>query len=127
MAGEKFAPVFDRLRSIMEPYGRQLDVVQDEAAAYRVNTRQARADGYVLMFGAVEVRARYVAYHLMPVYVWPDLLDGVSPVLRRRMQGKSCFNFTAVDEDLFAELGELTRRGFERGAARGGSIFTAER
>jgi len=27
------------------------------------------------------------------------------------MQGKSCFNFRAPDEVLFAELGELTRAG----------------
>lgn len=49
-----------------------------------------------------------VAYHLMPVYVHPELLTDLSPELRRRMQGKSCFNFTKVDRDLFAELGALT-------------------
>ena len=43
----------------------------------------------------------------MPVYVDPGLLDDVSPELRKRMQGKSCFNFTSVDEPLFAELGDL--------------------
>jgi hypothetical protein len=30
------------------------------------------------------------------------------------MQGKSCFNFTSVDEKLFNELAELTERGYER-------------
>ena len=30
------------------------------------------------------------------------------PELRRRMQGKACFNFTRVDEALFAELATLT-------------------
>ena len=29
------------------------------------------------------------------------------------MQGKSCFNFTRVDEALFAELADLTRRGYD--------------
>jgi hypothetical protein len=67
-------------------------------------------------FGGVRVGKRYVSYYLMPVYVEPSLLDEVSPALRRRMQGKSCFNFTSVDEGLFAELTELTRRGFERTA-----------
>jgi hypothetical protein len=33
--------------------------------------------------------------------------------LRRRMQGKSCFNFTAVDETLLAELAELTAVAFQ--------------
>jgi hypothetical protein len=27
----------------------------------------------------------------MPVYAWPDLLEDASPELRKRMQGKSCF------------------------------------
>jgi hypothetical protein len=33
-----------------------------------------------------------------------------------RMQGKSCFNLRTVDDERFAELAELTRRGYERGA-----------
>ena len=52
----------------------------------------------------------------MPIYVEPSLLEGVSPELRRRMQGKSCFNFRSVDETLFDELAELTWRGYERTA-----------
>jgi hypothetical protein len=50
----------------------------------------------------------------MPVYVCPDLLDGMSDGLKKRMQGKSCFNFTAPDAALFDELAQLTRAGFER-------------
>ncbi len=65
------------------------------------------------MFGAVRIRTRYVSYHLMPIYGSPALLDGISPLLRRRMQGKSCFNFTKVDDALFTELAELTGRGFD--------------
>ena len=49
----------------------------------------------------------------MSVYAFPDLLASMSPQLRRRMQGKSCFNFTTVDEPVFAELGRITQAGFE--------------
>lgn len=49
----------------------------------------------------------------MPVYGRPELLAGISPELRRRKQGKSCFNFSAVDELLMAELETLTERSFE--------------
>ena len=48
------------------------------------------------------------------LYAFPDLLDGLSPELKRRMQGKSCFNFKAVDKALFKELGALTRQGYQR-------------
>lgn len=106
------ATTFDRLRTIMAPYGDQLVVLRDEPGDYYVNTPWARADGYVLMFGAVQTRARYVSYHLMPVYAAPELLADLSPELRRRMQGKACFNFATPDEALFAELADLTRRAF---------------
>ena len=50
----------------------------------------------------------------MAVYAFPDLLDGLSPELRKRMQGKSCFNFKAVDDKLFRELAKLTDKGYRR-------------
>lgn len=49
----------------------------------------------------------------MSVYGRPELLNGMSPELRRRMQGKACFNFTRVDEPLFAELAHLIESGFD--------------
>jgi hypothetical protein len=65
------------------------------------------------------VKKRYVSYHLMPVYVNPALLDGLSPALKARMQGKSCFNFTKVDPALFEELAALTQAGFDDYRAKG--------
>ena len=64
-----------------------------------------------MFFGAVQIMKRYVSFHLMPVYVHPELLEGLSDDLRRRMQGKSCFNFTHIDEAQLAELARLTERG----------------
>jgi hypothetical protein len=46
--------------------------------------------------------------------MFPDLLEEVSPALKKRMQGKSCFNFKQVDEVLFSELEALTRQSFTR-------------
>ncbi|MBB1062050.1 hypothetical protein [Marilutibacter spongiae] len=61
-------------------------------------------------FGAVQTKKSYVSYHLMPVYEDPSLLEGVSEQLRKRMQGKSCFNFKSEDEALFKEIDALTRK-----------------
>jgi hypothetical protein len=61
-----------------------------------------------------EIGKRYVSFHLFPVYMYPDLLGGMSDKLKRRMQGKSCFNFTEVDPELREELEGLTKRGYER-------------
>jgi hypothetical protein len=64
--------------------------------------------GYV---AGTRVGKRYVSFYLMPVYGSSGLASTISPELRKRMQGKSCFNFTRVDERLFAELSELAARG----------------
>jgi hypothetical protein len=71
------------------------------------------------MFAGVRKGKRYVSYYLFSVLLEPDQLDGISPELRRRMQGKSCFNFTRVDDALFSELDGLTARGHELYAERG--------
>lgn len=70
--------------------------------------------GREVWFGAVGPRKSYVSYHLMPVYMFPDLLKSASPELKKRMQGKSCFNFKEVDEKLFDELAKLTEQGYKR-------------
>jgi hypothetical protein len=61
-------------------------------------------------FGGVNVRKNYVSYYLVGVYGDPRLVDDLSPELRKRMQGKSCFNFSRIDEELFAELTALTEK-----------------
>jgi hypothetical protein len=35
-------------------------------------------------------------------------MDQHSKELKSRMQGKSCFNFKSIDEELFSELDRLT-------------------
>ena len=63
-------------------------------------------------FAATRIGRRYVSFYLMPIYMHAELLEGTTDGLRRRMQGKSCFNFTSVDETLVAELAALTERAY---------------
>lgn len=110
--------VFLRLRAILSPHAHLLLVKTDTTSDYYLDTHEVRArDGYRTGFGGVKIGKRYVSFHLMPVYVHPELLEPVSEDLRRRMQGKSCFNFTRVDPVLFAELADLTEAGLTRFAA----------
>ena len=98
----------------MAPYADKLVTVQDESVLLYVDTPHVMKNGKPLFFGSVKIGKRYVSYHLMPVYVFPELLDSLSDALRARMQGKSCFNFRKVDEPLFEELSMLTEAGFDR-------------
>ena len=109
----KFEPVFSALVKIMRPLSDKLVCIRDDNTEYYLNTAHITKNKKPLFFGAVQIRKNYVSYHLMPVYVFPELLRDVSPALKKRMQGKSCFNFTSIDESLLAELNALTVTGFE--------------
>jgi len=103
---------FEELRQIMLPYAHQLACKEDKPGNLYVDTQHVMKNGKPLFFGAVQTKKNYVSYHLMPVYVNPELLQPMSDALRQRMQGKSCFNFKKVDQALFEELGQLTETGY---------------
>ena len=108
----KLGTVFSDLRAIMAPYAAKLDPKKDDDAELYVDTKHIQTNKKPLFFGAVQLKKAYVSYHLMPVYVKRELLLGLSPELKARMQGKSCFNFTTSDAVLVKELAALTKASF---------------
>lgn len=96
----------------MLPYARKLDCKIDRDDELYVGTKHIMENKKPLWFGGVQIKKRYVSYHLMPVYVNPQLLEGMSPALKKHMHGKSCFNFRTIDASLFKELSKLTDAGF---------------
>jgi len=118
-----FAAVFAGLKRLLQPFARRMTVKHDAPGIYYLESTAANRYREPVFFGAVKTGKRYVSFHLMPIYVFPDLAKNLSPELKKRRQGKSCFNFKAVDRVLFAELKALTARGFEQ-FERGG-VFGA--
>ncbi|WP_437624612.1 hypothetical protein [Sorangium sp. So ce1151] len=110
---------FEALRSILQRHARDLVVVHDAPDNYYLDTRTKGPNGKPLFFGATRAGRAYTSFYLMPVYTNPELLGDVSPELKKRMQGKSCFNFKTNEPALLAELEALTRRCFERWKASG--------
>jgi hypothetical protein len=106
-----FDTIFAKLKVIFQPYAKKMDVAQDSPAYYLLNTRHIMRNKQPLCFGGVRRGKAYVSFYLMSVYACPDLLRGMSPELKKRMQGKSCFNFKELDEKLFRELKQLTKAG----------------
>jgi hypothetical protein len=109
-----FTAVFDRLKAILSAYEAQMKLEHDTPDSYYLNTPVLGPNKKPLFFGMVQIKKNYVSYHLFPVYMYPDLLDEVPEPLKKRMQGKACFNFKTVDEALLGDLAALTRRGFDR-------------
>ena len=112
MASE-FEPVFVRLREILRRHRGRLSVSEDSSARYCLTGGSHPTHQGPFPIAWVEINKAYVSFHHMGVYGAPESLAGISPKLKARMQGKSCFNFKTVDEALFEELEQLTVRAFE--------------
>src|SRR6266545_3575411 len=109
-----FPLIFEELKAILKPYSAKFTVKEDATDGYSLEGPYSQKWKKELFFGAAQIKKNYVSFYLMPVYMYPELLKDISPELKKRMQGKSCFNFNKVEPDLFNELASLTRKGVEK-------------
>lgn len=113
-AQNEFPVVFEQLKSILEPYAKNLTVKADTPDNYYIDGPYSDKWKKEVFFASAQVKKNYVSFYLMPIYMYPELLKDISPELKKRMQGKSCFNFKKVEPDLFKELAALTKKGAEK-------------
>jgi hypothetical protein len=107
----EFKAVARELKAIFKPYLKKLVVVSESETDIYIDTPVIMKNKHPMFFGGVRTGKRYVSFHLMALYCFPELTKAMSPALKKRMQGKSCLNFTAVDKILFRELETLTKLG----------------
>jgi hypothetical protein len=113
-----FAAVFAALKPVLTKQAKRLAVKADTSVEYTLATKSAspfpQHKGQPLYFGSVRLGKAYVSFHLMPIYMCPGIMKSISPALKKRMQGKTCFQFKAVPEaELIADLTRLTEAGFQ--------------
>jgi hypothetical protein len=120
-ARNEFPIVFEQLKKILEPYSINLAVKTDTPDTYYLDGPYSKKWKKELFFSSIQIKKNYVSFYLMPVYMYPELLKDISPALKKRMQGKSCFNFKKVEPDLFKELELLTAQGVEKFKKENGS------
>ena len=67
---------FAAIRPLFARHAAKGLVLHDEPHRYYLGTPEVRAkDGYRTQLGGVEVKKNYVSAHLMPVYIYPDLVE----------------------------------------------------
>ena len=110
----EFPFVFEQLKNILKPYAANLTVKADTPGNYYLDGPYSEKWKKEVFFASAQIKKNYVSFYLMPVYMYPELLKGISPELKKHMQGKSCFNFKKVEPDLFEELTALTKKGAQK-------------
>jgi hypothetical protein len=109
-----FGAVFMALRKLLKRYESELAVKTDKPGNCYLETRSTSLNGRRMFFAAAKIKKNYVSFYLIPLFMFPDLSQKISPTLRRLMQGQSCFNLTTMDQDCLDELDRLTQAGFQK-------------
>jgi hypothetical protein len=105
---------FSALCGLLAPYEDVLARKTPDPGYSYLESRTPTYKNRPMFFAAVRAGKNYVSYHLMPVAVSSELHKTMSPGLKKYIGGKACFRFSAVEEPLLAELGKLTRAGYEK-------------
>jgi hypothetical protein len=110
---DDFTAIYATLKPVMAEQENRFAVQKNSSKEYSLVTKGPspfpQHKGQPMWFGAVKLGKAYVSFHLMPLYMSPTLEKQISPALKKRMQGKTCFNFKTVpDANLIADLKKVT-------------------
>jgi hypothetical protein len=114
---ENFSSAFDALKALLAGYADRFAAETDTPREYLLVSKYAspfpQHKGQPLHFACVKRGKAYVSFHLMALHMNPSLPKTISGELKKRMQGKTCFNFKSAPEpELFEELKRLTEAAF---------------
>ena len=104
-----------RLEAVLDPYRGRLEAFDLYGAPY-LRRPGAKAHDW---FAGVSEGKGVVRFFLLPMHHHPELLEGISPELRKRKTGASLFAFKTLDDVQLAELEGLVARAFEGYMAEG--------
>lgn len=108
-----YSAAFAALRKVLARYAAKMHVAKDNDSWYCLETKSFSNKGKRHGFAAVAIMKGHVGFYLMAIYMEPALTKPMSPELRRRQQGKCCFNFQRPDPELFKQLAQLTKSGYD--------------
>ena len=123
--------VAEQYAKLLQPYAKKMTLFHDGPGSYMLVTKAKSFEIFVngkwqtrktpFMVAAIRAGKAYVSFHLPAVYMYADLVKTYAPSLKKRMQGKSCFNFQTYDPEAARGLKALLKAGIER--SRKSSMF----
>jgi hypothetical protein len=112
VARPEFEATFATLKDMLLKQAPKALVVRDVPGDFQIaSPTLVDRVGRPLTLAMVLIKKSYVSFHLIPVYALAALAKTISPSLRKRMQGRACFNFTSVEPAQLRELATLTKKG----------------
>jgi hypothetical protein len=96
------------LRALLEPYEGRLE----RAQIYGIDVLKRPGAKKHDWFAGVRPGKGTAKLMILPIKTNPELLESLSPALRKRQSGDALFTLKPGDDALIPELGELLERAF---------------
>ena len=106
-----------QLRALLEPYEGKLE----RAQIYGIDVLKRPGAKTHDWFAGVRSGPGTAKLMILPIKTHPELLDHISPALRKRKSGDALFTLRPGDDALIDELGRLLARAFAVYVAEAGS------
>jgi len=114
----ELVPIFNELVKIMEPFAKgSLEKVggdngQAGLISHKAVTVNGKKSDEVYLAGSL-IQKGYVGFYFMPVYTVPEFKSQLQPELLKCLKGKSCFHIKKMDEQLFSQVKDALKKGYD--------------
>jgi hypothetical protein len=116
METSDFNQIFDRIRQLLVPYGKKMDVRADKPGNYQLyiitDWELAGRKFNECYFCGTTIKQTMVSFYFFPFYTHPDKLTIPEPI-RKNLKGKTCFNFKKLDDLQQKTIAQLLQEGYE--------------
>ncbi|MEO5683366.1 MAG: hypothetical protein ABIQ88_12035 [Chitinophagaceae bacterium] len=108
------AGVFARLKKLLLPYGKKMEVRTDTASNYHLYiTKEIELAGRKIpecYFCGLKVNSTMVSFYFFPYYSHPQVLS-IPPAIAKNLKGKTCFNFKQLNSEQEKAIAVLLKEG----------------
>lgn len=115
---KELVTIWNNIRELMEPYAKgDMKVLGGKGGQYSlVNHKPYEEAGRkrdVLWFAGILIQKGYVGFYFMPVSAESEMKKIFRPELLKCLKGKSCFYIKKDDPQLYAQIEDALKLGYE--------------
>lgn len=117
MTNEDKTLLFDRLKTLLQPVLSQLKSQSGKPGEYHLTGEKEvildtkKIEG--MYFASVIIQKNHVGFYFFPIYTDTRHFEGIDPLLRKCLKGKSCFHITKNNDRIFEAVETLLKKGLK--------------
>ncbi len=109
--------IYIELVKILKPFEKKLNFRTDGKSKYELSGKKKVTVGKKevegMFFASVLIQINFVGFYFFPIYTHAHEFKGLPVNLKKCLKGKSCFHIKKIDKELFAEIKQMVKTGFE--------------